>query len=58
MLPIIIDFGMLFYVESPIFIQDGKFYYPSDPMDAQGLFPIGLNPNKHFRRIKGLTEKV
>lgn len=53
----LIDLNMLYYANSPIFEQDGKFYYPDDPFTSDG-FPVGLDPSRHFRRFKGLTEKV
>lgn len=53
----LIDLNMLYYANSPIFEQDGNFYYPDDPFTSDG-FPVGLDPSRHFRRFKGLTEKV
>ena len=50
----LIDFGLVYIAESPIFEQGGKYYYPSDPFDKSSGFPIGLIPSKHFRRFKGL----
>ena len=49
----LIDLGMIYYIESPIFEGDGIFYYPSDPIDPGTGFPVGLNPSKKFRRFKG-----
>lgn len=50
----LIDFGMVYIAEAPIFWQDGKFYYPSDPLQPGTVFPIGLDQSKHFKRYKGL----
>jgi len=50
----LIDFGMVYIAEGPEFIQDGKYYYPSDPKVPGSILPVGLNPNKRFRHIKGL----
>ena len=51
----LIDFGLVFVAESPIYYQNGKYYYPSDvPVGSQ--FPGGdFNPSKHFKRYKGLA---
>jgi DNA gyrase/topoisomerase IV subunit B len=48
-----IDLGMVYLIESPIFSQDGKYFFPSDPT-IDGEIPVGLNLKKHFRRYKGL----
>jgi len=50
----IIDFGLLYVIESPIFEQNGVFYYPSDPVIPGTPFRVGMDPNKHYRRFKGL----
>lgn len=50
----LIDFGMVYIAESPEFIQDGKYFYPSDPKQPGTILPVGLNPNKSFEHIKGL----
>ena len=50
----IIDFGLLYTVESPIFEQDGNYYYPSDPFIPGTPFRVGMDPSKHYRRFKGL----
>ena len=50
----LIDFGLVYIVESPIFEQNGTYYYPSDP-DIEGtVFKQGMIPSKHYRRFKGL----
>lgn len=48
-----IDLGLVYLIESPIFSQDGKYFFPSDPT-IDGEIPVGLNMKKHFRRYKGL----
>ena len=50
----LLDFGLVYISESPIYEQDGKYFYPSDPRQPGTQFPVGLNPNKYFRRFKGL----
>lgn len=54
----IIDFGLLYVIESPIFEQNGVFYYPSDPVIPGTPFRVGMDPNKHYRRFKGLLKIV
>ena len=50
-----IDFGLVYVAESPIFIQGDKYFYPSDPKISQGSeFPIGLDLKKPYKRVKGL----
>ena len=49
----LIEHGLIYIIESPLFEQGGKFYYPGDPTDTNGV-PIGININKSFRRFKGL----
>lgn len=49
-----LDFGLIYVAESPIFEQGGQYFYPSDPRQPGTQFPVGLNPSKHFRRFKGL----
>lgn len=48
-----IDLGLVYLIESPIFSQDGHYFFPSDPT-VDGEIPVGLNMKKHFRRYKGL----
>lgn len=48
----LIDAGMLYVAESPIYLQNGKYFYPSD-IDKKGKIP-GLNLSKPFQRFKGL----
>ena len=50
----LVDFGLVYISESPIYEQGGKYFYPSDPRQAGTQFPVSLNPNKYFRRFKGL----
>ena len=51
-----LDFHLVYICESPIFEQDGKYFYPSDQRIPGTQFPIGMNPSRHFRRFKGLTK--
>ena len=51
----LLDWGLVYIAESPIYEQDGKYYYPSDPRQPGTQFPVGLNSNKYFRRFKGLN---
>jgi DNA gyrase subunit B len=50
----LVDHGYIYISVSPLFEQGGKFYYPGDPVDTNGV-PIGINTSKSFRRFKGLT---
>lgn len=49
-----IDFGLVYIAESPIFEQNGKYFYPSDPRITGTQFCVGMDPSKKFRRFKGL----
>lgn len=49
-----IDFGLVYIAESPIFEQNGKYFYPSDPRIPGSQFCVGMDPSKKFRRFKGL----
>jgi DNA gyrase/topoisomerase IV subunit B len=49
----LIDHGLVYICESPLFEQDGKFFYPGDPVDSNGI-PLGINQNRPHRRWKGL----
>lgn len=44
----------MFVSLSPLFEQNGKYFYPNDPIDPNTGFPVGLIENKSFRRWKGL----
>lgn len=46
----LLNMGMVYVAESPLFIQNGKFIYPSDDLNKV------LDKNKPFSRIKGLGE--
>ena len=48
----LIDHGLVYISVSPLFEQGGKFFYPGDPTDSNGI-PIGINTNKSYRRFKG-----
>lgn len=49
-----LDFGLIYIAESPVFIQNGKYFYPSDPRVLGTQFPVGLDVNKKYMHIKGL----
>lgn len=49
-----IDFGLVYIALSPIYEQNGKYYYPNDPRVPGTDFPVGLDTKKSFRRFKGL----
>ena len=51
----LIEHGLVYISVSPLFEQGGKFYYPGDPTDSNGV-PVGININKSYRRFKGLTK--
>ena len=50
-----LDFGLVYVIESPIFEQGGKYFYPSDPRIPGTQFCVGMDPSKHYRRFKGWT---
>jgi DNA gyrase/topoisomerase IV subunit B len=49
----IIDYGLLYTAESPIYESKGKYYYPSDPRIPGTQFCTGMDL-KSYRRFKGL----
>ena len=49
-----VDFGLIFVAESPIYSQDGVYYFPSDPKIPGTDFRVGMNPERKFKRYKGL----
>jgi DNA gyrase/topoisomerase IV subunit B len=49
-----LDFGLVYVAESPIFEQNGQYFYPSSERQPGTQFPVGLDTSKHFRRFKGL----
>lgn len=50
----LIDEGMLFVAESPIYRQNGKYFFPSDIDEKTGKIP-GLDLKKTLTRYKGLN---
>ena len=50
----LIEFGLIYTILSPIYEQNGKYYYPNDPRVKGTDFPVGLDPSKFFHRYKGL----
>lgn len=51
-----IDFGLVYICESPIFLQSGKYFYPSDPRIPGTQFCQGMDPSKPYKRFKGLAK--
>ena len=49
----LIEHGYIYISVSPLYEQGGKFYYPGDPTDPNGV-PIGIDTSKRYRRFKGL----
>lgn len=49
----LIDFGMVYVIEAPIYEQDNKFFFPSD-MDKNGNI-AGFDQSKKYTRFKGLS---
>lgn len=49
----LIDFGMVYVAEAPIYEQGGKYYFTSD-QDENGNIP-GFNQSKSYTRFKGLN---
>lgn len=45
---------MVFVAQSPLYAQNGKYFYSNDPLQPGTSFPIGLDPTKEFHRWKGL----
>ena len=50
----LIDFGLVYIAQSPLYAQDGKYFYSNDPLQPGTPFPVGLVPTKSFHRWKGL----
>lgn len=50
----LIDYGMVYILQSPLYEQGGKFWFPGDTLQPGTNFPVGLDLKKHFRRFKGL----
>lgn len=50
----LIDLGCVYCSLSPLFEQNGNYFYPNDPIDPKTGFPIGLQKDRFFRRFKGL----
>lgn len=50
----LIDFGLVYVVMSPLYAQNGKYFFQNDPLQPGTTFPVGLDPKKPFHRWKGL----
>jgi DNA gyrase/topoisomerase IV subunit B len=50
----LIDFGLVYVAEAPIYEQNGKFFFTSD-QDENGNIP-GFDQSKPYQRFKGLGE--
>lgn len=50
----LIDYGLVYIVMSPLYAQNGNYYYANDPLQPGTTFPVGLDPKKPFHRWKGL----
>lgn len=51
----LIDYGLVYIVMSPLYAQNGNYYYANDPLQPGTTFPVGLDPKKPFHRWKGWT---
>ena len=49
----LIDFGLVYIAQSPLYAQDGKYFYSNVPLQPGTPFPVGLVPTKSFHRWKG-----
>jgi DNA gyrase/topoisomerase IV subunit B len=49
----LIEFGMVYIIEAPLYEQNGKFYFTSD--QRNGIIP-GFDQTKPYQRFKGLGE--
>lgn len=43
---------------SPLYAQDGKYFFANDPLQPGTTIPVGLNAKKPFHRWKGLGSIV
>jgi DNA gyrase subunit B len=50
----LVDFGLVYIAQSPLYAQDGKYFYSNDPLQPGTSFPVGLVTTKSFHRWKGL----
>lgn len=49
----LIDFGLVYIAQSPLYAQNGNYFYSNDPLQPGTPFPIGLDTNKPWHRWKG-----
>ena len=52
--PFLITHGKLYIGRAPLFYQNGKYFYPGDPLQPGTIFTIGLDQTKLYSRWKGL----
>lgn len=52
--PFLITHKKVYICKAPLFYQDGKYFYPGDPLQEGTIFPVGLNQSKSYSRWKGL----
>lgn len=52
--PFLITHGKVYIGKAPLYYQDGKYFYPGDPLQPGTVFPIGLDQTKKYSRWKGL----
>ena len=48
-----IDLGLVFFAQGPLYKQDGKFYFQSDMVPGETL-PRGVDPRRPMLRFKGV----
>lgn len=49
----LIEFGLVYVAEAPLYEQNGKFFFTSD-QDSNGNIP-GFDQSKPYQRFKGLN---
>lgn len=50
----LVDFGLVYIAQSPLYAQDGKYFYSNDPLQPGTPFPVGLDTSKkNWHRWKG-----
>lgn len=50
----LIDFGLVYIAQSPLYAQNGNYFYSNDPLQPGTSFPVGLDTTKPWHRWKGL----
>ena len=51
----LIDFGLVYIAQSPLYAQNGNYFYSNDPLQPGTSFPVGLDTTKPWHRWKGWT---